>query len=127
MLLAVNGTLMRGCELNPNMQAAGAKFVRQTKTAPIYRCWSIDDGYVGMLRDPQAGAEITVELWDVDSSGLVDILQKEPPGLTIGKVLLTDGREVLGVLAEPYAIAGNAEITHHGGWREYIDSRGEAV
>ena len=36
-LLAVNGTLMRGLELNPNLLAAGATFVRETKTEPAYR------------------------------------------------------------------------------------------
>jgi hypothetical protein len=30
--LAVNGTLMRGLELNPNMLAVGAQFVREDAT-----------------------------------------------------------------------------------------------
>ena len=32
--LAVNGTLMRGLELNGNLLAAGATFVRETATVP---------------------------------------------------------------------------------------------
>ena len=32
--LAVNGTLMRGLELNGNLTAAGAHFVREAATAP---------------------------------------------------------------------------------------------
>ena len=122
-LFAVNGTLMRGFELNRNMHDAGATFVRQAKTAPVYRCWSIDDGYLGMVRDHESGAAITVELWEVDAAGLVQILEKEPPGLSIGHVLLDDGREVLGVLAEAYATVGKAEITQFGGWREYVERR----
>ena len=70
MLFAVNGTLMRGFELNENMHDAGATFVRQAKTAPIYRCWSIDDGYLGMVRDHSLGAGIAVELWEIDAVGL---------------------------------------------------------
>lgn len=42
-LLAVNGTLMRGLELNPNMIAAGASFVAEARTAACYRIWSIGD------------------------------------------------------------------------------------
>ena len=122
-LFAVNGTLMRGLELNQNMHDAGATFVRQAKTAPIYRCWSIDDGYLGMVRVRHSGAGITVELWEVDAAGLVQILQKEPPGLSIGHVALDDDTEVLGVLAEPYAMVGKTEITEFGGWREYIESK----
>lgn len=127
MLFAVNGTLMRGCELNENMHDAGARFVRQARTAPIYRCWSIDDGYVGMLRVVHGGAHISVEIWDVDAPGLVRILEKEPPGLTIGRVALDDQTEVLGVLAEPYATVGTIEITQFGGWREYIASKSADV
>ncbi len=36
-LLAVNGTLMRGLELNQNLLAVGARFVGEARTAPIYR------------------------------------------------------------------------------------------
>ena len=123
MLFAVNGTLMRGFELNENMHDAGATFVRQAKTAPIYRCWSIDDGYLGMVRDHSLGAGIAVELWEIDAVGLVQVLQKEPPGLSIGHVALDDGTEVLGVLAEAYATVGKTEITGFGGWREYMESK----
>jgi hypothetical protein len=126
MLFAVNGTLMRGFELNGNMHDARATFVRQAKTAPVYRCWSIDDGYLGMVRVHHKGAAISVELWDVDASGLVQILEKEPLGLSIGKILLGDGSEVFGVLAEPYAIVGKTEITHFGGWREYMESKADS-
>ena len=37
--LAVNGTLMRGLELNGNLTVAGAHFVREAATAPEYRLW----------------------------------------------------------------------------------------
>jgi hypothetical protein len=38
----------------------------------------------------------------VPADGLVSILSKEPAGLSIGKVTLAGGEEVLGVLAEPF-------------------------
>ncbi|ADG77809.1 putative protein OS=Tsukamurella paurometabola (strain ATCC 8368 / DSM / CCUG 35730 /CIP 100753 / JCM 10117 / KCTC 9821 / NBRC 16120 / NCIMB 702349/ NCTC 13040) OX=521096 GN=Tpau_1178 PE=4 SV=1 [Tsukamurella paurometabola] len=37
LVLGVNGTLMRGLDLNRNLLDAGARFVRETRTAPIYR------------------------------------------------------------------------------------------
>jgi hypothetical protein len=122
MLLAVNGTLMRGLPLNPNMLAASAVFVAEAHTAPVYRLWSIGGAYPGMLRVTQGGAAIALELWEVDAGGLVLILNREPAGLTIGRVALADGREVLGVLAEPYAVDGQPEITHLGGWRAFLAS-----
>jgi len=122
-LLAVNGTLMRGLPLNGNLLAVGARFVRETKTAPVYRLWSINDVHPAMLRVTSGGAAIAVEVWSVPPAGLAEILSKEPPGLSIGKVRLADGEETLGVLGEPALCEGMREITAYGGWREYRASR----
>ena len=121
--LAVNGTLMRGLELNPNMINAGAVFVRETTTAPSYRLWSIDDRHPAMIRVAQGGAAIAVEVWDVPDAGLAPILLAEPRGLCVGKVFLADGEETLGVLGEPVLCEGQREITQYGGWRAYMASR----
>lgn len=122
MLFAVNGTLMRGLELNPNMVAAGARFVREAATAPVYRLWSIDDRHPAMVRF-STGVSIALELWEVDASGLVSILEAEPAGLSVGRVLLDDGSSVLGVLGEPIITEGQREITADGGWRAYLASK----
>ncbi len=122
-LLAVNGTLMRGLELNPNLLAVGATFVREAETEPCYRLWSIDDRHPAMLRTPGEGTAIAVELWDVPLAGLARVLLSEPAGLAIGKVALGDGTMVLGVLGEPFLCAGQHEITEYGGWRQYVAMR----
>jgi hypothetical protein len=122
-LLAVNGTLMRGLELNPNMIAAGAEFIREDRTVPVYRLYSINDRHPGMYRVAEGGASVAVEIWAVPPEGLGSILSKEPAGLSIGKVRLESGEEVLGVLAEPILCAGQREITEYGGWRAYIAGR----
>ena len=119
-LLAVNGTLMRGLELNANLVSAGAEFVRETATAPVYRLWSIGDRHPAMMRSETGGASIAVEVWSVPAEGLAAILQNEPAGLCIGKVRLADSTEVLGVLGEPILCEGQLEITSFGGWRPYI-------
>ncbi len=121
-LLAVNGTLMRGLELNPNMIAAGAEFVREDRTVAAYRLYSIGDRHPGMVRVAVGGVSVAVEVWSVPPQGLATILLKEPPGLCIGKVSLLSGEETLGVLAEPILCEGQREITEFGGWREYCAS-----
>jgi len=118
-LLAVNGTLMRGLELNPNLLAVGATFVRETKSEPAYRLWSINDRHPAMVRVGKGGVAVSLEVWAVPPAGLASILIKEPAGLSIGKVKLADGEEVLGVLGEPILCEGQKEITSFGGWREY--------
>ncbi|MFB2837741.1 glutamyl-tRNA amidotransferase [Floridanema evergladense] len=119
-LLAVNGTLMRGLELNPNLLAVGATFVKEAFTEPVYRLWSIDDRYPAMIRVYSGGSAIALEVWAVPSRGITTILLQEPPGLCIGKVRLTNGEEVLGVLGEPIICEGKREITDWGNWRTYI-------
>lgn len=121
-LLAVNGTLMRGLELNPNLIAAGATFVREDRTVPAYRLFSINDRHPGMYRVPAGGIAVDVEVWDVPVEGLASILIKEPAGLSIGKATLQSGDEVLGVLAEPILCEGQQEISSFGGWRAYTAS-----
>ncbi|MEM8613923.1 MAG: glutamyl-tRNA amidotransferase [Cyanobacteria bacterium P01_H01_bin.105] len=119
--LAVNGTLMRGLTLNPNLTNVGATFEREAKTEAAYRIWSIDDNYPAMLKVRDGGVAVDVEVWQVPLAGLGVILSQEPPGLAIGKVTLHDGEEVLGVIGEPLTVEGKQEITNHGGWRAYIE------
>jgi len=97
---------MRGLELNPNLLNVGAQFIREDTTAPCYRLWSIRGRHPGMIRVRAGGAAVDLELWDVPVPGLVSVLLSEPAGLSIGKVLLANGAEVLGVLAEPFLCEG---------------------
>jgi hypothetical protein len=119
--LAVNGTLMRGLELNGNLLKAGAKFVKETTTAPIYRLWSIHDRHPAMIRVAEGGKAITVEIWAVPPAGVCAILLQEPPGLCMGKVVLANNEVVLGVLGEPFLCEHQREITEWEGWRAYTE------
>jgi hypothetical protein len=124
-LLAVNGTLMRGLKLAPNMTAAGATFVREAKTEPAYRLWTVNDDHPAMIRVTDgSGVAVAVEVWSVPAAGLAGILLNEPPGLSIGKARLDDGSTVLGVIGEPALVEGQREITEHGGWRAYTADQG---
>jgi hypothetical protein len=122
-LLAVNGTLMRGLELNGNLLKVGARFIREARTAAVYRLYTINDIHPAMLRVRTGGAGVALELWDVPAPGFASILLAEPAGLSIGKVVLDDGTEVLGVLGEPWLCERAPEITRHGGWRAYVAAR----
>jgi len=122
-LLAVNGTLMRGLELNGNLIAGGARFVREDRTVAAYRLYSIGDRHPGMVRVADGGVSVAVEVWSVPLEGLTGLLLKEPAGLCIGKVSLLHGQETLGVLAESMLCEGQREISEFGGWREYCAGR----
>jgi hypothetical protein len=127
-IIAVNGTLMRGLELEPNLVNLGATFVRGDRTEPAYRLYSVNDVHPAMVRVPANatnGTSVAVELWSVPADGVATLLQKEPPGLSIGKVKLQNGTTVLGVIAEPALVVGMKDITgYNGSFRDYIASTG---
>ncbi len=118
-LVAVNGTLMRGLELNGNMLKVGGVFVREDQTDAHYRLWSINDKHPGMVRVSEGGTSVALEVWELPMASFASLLLSEPAGLCIGKVKLTDGSDMLGVLAEPWLTEGQKEITEMGSWRKY--------
>ncbi len=120
--LAINGTLMRGLELNQNLIDVDAEFIREDKTQNCYRLFSINDIYPAMFKDTSLnGNNISLEIWELDGDALTLILKNEPPGLCMGKVELADGSTVLGVLGETYIFSNQKEITGFGGWKEYLN------
>jgi hypothetical protein len=127
-LLAVNGTLMRGLELEPNLVNLGATFVREDRTEPAYRLYSINDIHPAMVRVPANatnGVSVAVEIWSVPADGVATLLEKEPPGLSIGKAKLQNGSIVLGVIAEPALVVGMKDISNYNGsFRDYIARTG---
>ncbi len=120
MKLGVNGTLMRELQHNEILIKHGAGFITETTTAPCYRLWSINDEYPGMLRVTSNGQKVILEIWEIPDPEIIEILNTEPKGLTLGTVLLASGEEVFGILAEPYIVQNCREITQYGGWRAYI-------
>ncbi|MCR9387282.1 allophanate hydrolase-related protein [Vibrio metoecus] len=123
-LLAVNGTLMRGLKLNHNLINVGAEFVREDVTDKHYRLWSINDDHPAMIRTIEENNSVDLEIWALPMAAFATVLSNEPAGLSIGKVKLADGSEILGVLGEPCLVEGQKEITHTGGWRKYTEALG---
>ena len=123
LVLAVNGTLMRGLELENNLKEVGAFFIKESKTEKAYRLFSINDKYPAMVRVSDGGNTVDVELYSISEEGVKQVLSKEPPGLTIKEITLSDGTSVLGVVGEDDIIKGQKEITAYGGWRNYISRK----
>lgn len=120
--VAVNGTLMRGFALEKHMLKNHATFVREAKTASIYRMWSIGDKYPAMERVLNGGTWITLEIWSIPQANLINLLEEEAKGLVLGKVVLADGTQVLGILGENYIVQNQKDISKWHGWRTYAES-----
>jgi gamma-glutamylcyclotransferase (GGCT)/AIG2-like uncharacterized protein YtfP len=125
--LFVNGTLMRGLKLHPNM--GDSEFLGEFRTAPHYRVHTIGDVHPGMYRlndDEEGGASIWGELYMVPDEVWAAIEAGEPPNLYRGTIELEDGRSVYGILYPRELAEGYyPEITEFGGWRAYWASKTE--
>lgn len=117
--LAVIGAHLSGMPLNPQLVSRRARLVRPARTAPRYRLYALEDK-PGMVRAPETGASIEVEVWELAPRRFGELVAQVPPPLVIGTVELADGEQVKGFLCEAYAVAGRPDITGYGGWRGYM-------
>ena len=124
--IAVVGAHLSGQPLNHQLTDLGAVLTQSTTTAPGYRLYALETTppKPGLVRVAESGAAIELEVWSISERGLGAFVHAIPAPLGVGKVELADGSEVTGFLCEPLAVEGAAEITHHGGWRAYLASRG---
>jgi allophanate hydrolase len=126
--VAVVGAHLSGMPLNGQLIERGARLLRATHTAPQYRLYALA-GTVppkpGLLRVPaDQGAAIAVEIWEMPLADYGSFVALVSAPLCIGSLALADGSSVQGFLCEALAVLGAEDITHHGGWRAYIASRG---
>jgi allophanate hydrolase len=129
-LVAVNGAHMRGLPLNDQLIELGATFVREDRTAPRYRLYSLEDFSPirpGMVRStvPEDGESIALEVWALPKVSVGGLLVQIPAPLGLGTLDLDSGHTVKGFVCEAAAAAGAKDITAYGGWRNYLESLGQ--
>ncbi len=147
--LLVVGAHLSGQPLNHELLAAGGTLLGPARTAPCYRLYALDTrppkpGLVRIASSsslPSAsasqsshpspspssatpGASIAGEVWRLPAAGFARFMAGLAAPMTIGRVTLDDGRDVLGFLCEPAAVRGAADITSSGGWRAWLTTGG---
>lgn len=123
--LAVAGAHLSGQPLNSQLISRNATLVRTCRTAPCYRCYLLSDTLPpkpGLVRatDDDEGVSIEVEIWELTADAFGSFVANIPPPLGIGTILLEDGDHVKGFLCEGHAISNAMDISHYGGWRNYL-------
>ncbi len=126
--LAVVGAHLEGMPLHGQLQERGCRLVERTRTAAAYRLFALPDTTPpkpGLARADaaQAGFAIEVEVYEMPLIEVGSFLALIPAPLGLGTLELADGRCVKGFICEPHALAGAQDISAHGGWRAYVESR----
>jgi allophanate hydrolase len=124
--LAVLGAHLTDQPLNSQLTRRGARLIKTCRTAPCYRLYALKGTRPpkpGLARDDQfQGSGIEVEVWAIPEDEFGSFTAEIPKPLGIGNVTLETGEFVKGFITEPYALAAATEITHFGGWRNYLAS-----
>lgn len=121
--LAVVGAHLKDMPLHWQLTSRDAKFVAATQTAPAYKLYAMANSTPpkpALVHIGDGGAAIAVEVYELDVAAFGSFVVDVPPPLAIGTVMLADGTQVKGFVAEPRALDGAEDITALGGWRAYI-------
>ncbi len=126
--IAVVGAHMSGLPLNGELTRLGGRFLRAARTAASYKLFALAGGppkRPGLVRDCE-GQSIELETWALPRTRFGDFMAGVPHPLGIGTITLDTTDQVKGFICEPVAIHGATEITHYGGWRNYLGALGSA-
>lgn len=122
--LVVCGAHLSGLPLNHQLTGRGGRLIRATLTAPRYRLYALPGGppeRPGLIRQPQGGQAIAVEVWSLPLDQVGGFLAGIPAPLGLGSVELADGIWEKGFICEGFAVQGALDITPLAGWRAYAD------
>ncbi len=125
--VVVCGAHLDGLPLNWQLKQRGGRLLQATQSSPDYQLYALAGGppfRPGMVRVAEGGVAIAVEVWELPSAELGSFLTGIPAPLGLGKVQLADGNWETGFICEPYGLAGAVDITHFGGWKAYMQSKG---
>jgi len=124
--LAVVGAHLAGMPLHWQLTSREARFVRRTRTAATYRLFAMTAEHPprpALVHCSDGGNSIELEIYELDVSAFGSFVTEVRPPLAIGTVMLEDGTNVCGFVAEPRATIGALDITADGGWRAYLAKR----
>ncbi|AVQ96928.1 allophanate hydrolase-related protein [Ethanoligenens harbinense] len=118
--IAVCGLHMRGYPLESQLLERNAHFVREDKTAPIYRLYLLPmtPPKPGLIRTEKGGSAISVEIWEMPIQYFGGFVKLIPSPLGIGKVILNSGEIICGFICEGFASEAAEDITSFGGWKK---------
>mgnify|MGYP003439185012 FL=1 len=129
--IAVCGAHLSGLPLNGQLTSRQGRLLASTTTSPDYRLYALPGGpppRPGLIHVSagEAGFAIEVEVWELPLRELGGLIASIPAPLGIGTLILASGEAVQGFLCEHHAIRAAEDISHFGGWRNYLRQLNQA-
>jgi allophanate hydrolase len=125
-LLGVVGAHLEGQPLNYQLTERRARLVRVCRTDQEYRLYALNNctpAKPGLLRViGTKGPGIELEIWALPNDSVASFIQMISSPLSIGNISLQNGEIVKGFLVEASAVDTAEDITHLGGWRNYLNT-----
>ncbi|MFC7619015.1 allophanate hydrolase [Microlunatus sp. GCM10028923] len=124
--LAVFGAHRRGQPLNPELIKLGARYAGEVCTSDAYRLVALatEPGKPGLVRvGPGVGTRIGGERWQLSVGALGRFLAALPAPMSLTRVELRDGSQVLGFGCAQDAAEAGRDISDYGDWPSYLEER----
>jgi allophanate hydrolase len=123
LLLAV-GNHLTGLSRHHELVERGARLVRPARTHESYRLLARGAGAPfnpGLVEVGDGeGMRISGELYELPTDAVRELARLVRDPIRLGRVRLEDGTEVHGYLCDPAAAATARDISHYGGWRDFL-------
>lgn len=122
--LAVVGAHLKGMPLHSQLTERNARLIKSCKSAKSYRLFALADTIPekpGLMRVTSDGSAIDLEVYAMPTTELGSFLGLIPAPLGLGNIELDDGSWVKGFICEPYVLTKATDISHLGGWKNYLN------
>lgn len=118
MILFVVGSGLR--EVCGDQAALGISFIRNARTAPIYRLYEIDGRFATLVEVGKGGISVPGEICSIADEQADELLRGEPEGVSSLPVMLSDGQTALGPVStlDTLPKASN-DISRYGGFAAF--------
>lgn len=122
MIVFVIGSGLR--EVCGDQATLGLSFIREARTAPIYRLYEIEERFAALLQVAEGGISVPGEICSIDVENVEEFLQGEPEGLQLMPVMLDDKTTVLGSVSTLETLPQrSSDISGYGSFETFYSER----
>lgn len=118
MIVFVAGSGLR--EVAGDQAALGLTFIREERTAPIYRLYLVNGRFAALVEVAANGISVAGELCDLSDERAAALLATEPHGVRQAPIKLISGETAPGPVSTPEMLPpGSRDISAYGGFANY--------